>query len=239
MDLGSFEALVKMVTPQIEKKDTVMRETLIYLSFMLRISWQALSEIVMETCQALYKVLKGGYLSVPRTKAEWQGSLDGKHVNIQPPEHSGSQYHNYKGNHSIVLMALVDADLKCTYVDVDIIGRVSDERVLEQVFPRPGTTGRNILKAYPRVHAHYTLYIMMYTHDYFYFRLSRARSVENAFGVFANRWCVSRLVYTPPEMVDCEDVETGVIIPGQWCKNLKPQTASNAGVEARWLGKTP
>lgn len=95
------------------------------------------------------------HLSVPHTEAEWQGvakkyqdlwkfphcieSLDRKHVSIKPHKHSGSQYHNYKGNHSIVQMSLTDADLKFNYVEVCTNGSVSDGGS-GQVFPQPGTT---------------------------------------------------------------------------------------------------
>ena len=81
-------------------------------------------------------------LQTPETHEEWEqvarlfekrwnfpnclGGLDGKHVKIYPPANSGSLYHNFKGGFSVVLMALVDANLEFIYVDAGQCGRHAD-----------------------------------------------------------------------------------------------------------------
>lgn len=54
------------------------------------------------------------------------GAVDGKHVHIRCPNNTGSQFYNYKGTFSIVLMAVADATYKFIYANIGCQGRISD-----------------------------------------------------------------------------------------------------------------
>lgn len=56
------------------------------------------------------------------------GTFGGKHVQLQAPVGTGSDFFNYKSTFSIVLV--VDADYNFLYADVGCQGRFSDGRVL-------------------------------------------------------------------------------------------------------------
>lgn len=59
------------------------------------------------------------------------GGVDGKHIQIIPPANSGSHYYNYKGSHSLVLMAVANANYESFVVDFGANGRLSDGGVIE------------------------------------------------------------------------------------------------------------
>ncbi|XP_063912883.1 putative nuclease HARBI1 [Zophobas morio] len=203
-------------------------ERYINLHYSFRISVPSISLIIPETVAAVYKVLKDEYLVTPTTSSEWKkisdefyklwnfpnclGALDGKHIAFRATKKDGSFYYNYKGFHSIVLMALVDAQYNFTYVDVGCNGRVSDGGVfsnstlytaIEQNalnFPNDEKLPQsNVEVPYVIVtdEAFRLTKRMMkpwgqrssISEKIFNYRLSRARRVvENAFGILANRF---------------------------------------------------
>lgn len=145
------------------------------------------------------------------------GALDGKHIVVQAPSNSGSYFFNYKGSHSIVLMALVGADYKFLYIDVGCNGRVSDGGVFNNCslssaleenrlgIPSARTLrGRNKQVPFvivaddafalkPYIMKPYPFRNQLAPNRVFNYRLSRARRiVENAFGHIANRFRVLR-----------------------------------------------
>ncbi|XP_028393182.1 protein ANTAGONIST OF LIKE HETEROCHROMATIN PROTEIN 1-like [Dendronephthya gigantea] len=115
------------------------------LQYQFRINKGTLSLIIPKVCKALSIVLRD-VVSCPRTANEWLeisrlfhwrlqlpnclGAIDGKHVRILHPPNSGSDYFNYKGYYSLVLMAVVGPNSEFIFADVGCQGRISDRGVL-------------------------------------------------------------------------------------------------------------
>ena len=92
--------------------------------------------------QAIWDALKTLYVRAPSNQKEWKdisdqfeaqwnfpnciGAVDGKHIVVQAPSNSGSSFFNYKGTHSIVLMAVCDAYYRFILIDIGDVGRHSD-----------------------------------------------------------------------------------------------------------------
>lgn len=103
--------------------------------------WSTVAIIVKNTVEVLWNELQPAHMPAPSVeqfeataKKIWEvwnfpnciGSIDGKHVRIKCPAHSGSMYYNYKSFFSLVLLGVVDADYKFSVVDVGGYGKQSD-----------------------------------------------------------------------------------------------------------------
>uniref|UniRef100_A0A8C5CCT6 DDE Tnp4 domain-containing protein n=1 Tax=Gadus morhua TaxID=8049 RepID=A0A8C5CCT6_GADMO len=220
-------------------------DSLISLAFSYRLGHTTVANSVHMVCAAIVKVMMDQFLPRP-TQQMWEevaegywrktqfpnciGAIDGKHVTIQAPPLSGSQYFNYKKYFSIVLFALVDAYCRFRVIQVGDFGRTSDGgvyansdlgRVMESktlhVPPSVSLPGAAQLGDVPFVmvgDAAFPLkpYLMRpypgqnLTHPkkIYNYRLSRARrTVENAFGILAARWRIfHRKINLHPKKVD-------------------------------------
>ena len=112
------------------------------LMYQFRIHRSTIEQFIEPVCAAIYKVMAPDYMKVPnsenewldiieKTKERWQfpncfAAADGKHIGILCPQRSGSEYYNYKGFFSIVLLAFVDYDYKFLIAEVGCQGRISD-----------------------------------------------------------------------------------------------------------------
>ncbi|XP_059369556.1 uncharacterized protein LOC132107342 [Carassius carassius] len=161
MTAEEFEFLLQMVGPLITKQHTKMRraissrdrlsvtlrflatgKTFSSLSALYRIGASTISKIVMETCGALYQLMKTDFLKTPSTETEWReiaqdfeskwrfphclGALGGKQIYIQPPVKSGCLDNNNKGRLYVTIMAAVDANHKFIYASLETQDKVSD-----------------------------------------------------------------------------------------------------------------
>lgn len=142
------------------------------------------------------------------------GALDGKHIRIIKPAHSGSMYFNYKNYFSIVLLAMCDSNYMLTFVDIGAFGKSSDsgvfknsrlfEKIVAESLNLPAPTsiegnGENEMpyvivgdEAFPlstNLLRPFGGKFLNHKQKVFNYRLSRARRyIECTFGILANKW---------------------------------------------------
>lgn len=212
-------------------------ETYESLQFGFLIAANTISKIIPEVCDAIINVLGPVYMSTPTTANEWIniaegfekswnfpnciGSIDGKHIAIKKPKHSGTDYYNYKGFYSIVLLGIVDADYKFIRAEVGINGRFSDggvwnrsnfnEAIENGKLDIPTTNngfpmvfvGDDAFPLKSNLMKPYRARGLSRKQLIFNYRLSRARRVVvNAFGILAARFRVlSNVMLLDPKNV--------------------------------------
>ncbi|XP_047132525.1 putative nuclease HARBI1 [Hydra vulgaris] len=204
------------------------------LAGMFRISPTSIGRIINETSIAIWTILLSKeYISYPKSENEWKfianeferkwnfsnciGAIDGKHIVMQAPSRSGSFYFNYKKSHSIVLMAVCNANYEFTLVDIGDTGRNSDGGVFGNSkmgiafetkllhIPEPNEPSGSSIKlpyvligdeAFPLKKYHMKPYpreILSLKERIYNYRLSRARRIiENTFGILAARCRIFR-----------------------------------------------
>ncbi|GBM28542.1 hypothetical protein AVEN_70137-1 [Araneus ventricosus] len=174
-----------------------------------------LRELAVEEL-AEYRLLLRMTPQIPSTEDKWDkirkgflknwnflncyGAINGKHVPIQAPPNSGAQFFNYKGFHSIVLMAWVNWDYSFTYIDVGCNGTVSDGGVFQNCSlyskleegslfrPIGCIIGDDDSPLKPYLMKPYRLCPLITEQMNFNYRLNRARpSSENTFGILVSR----------------------------------------------------
>ena len=154
-----FQELEQRLGPEIQKR-TWMRDPLSpglklvvtlrhypTLQYAFRVAWSTINKFVPEVCNTIIRAYRDEVMTCPTSPDDWLevesvfcrrwniphalGALDGKHIPIRCPQRGCSLYHNYKGFHSIVLLALVDGDYKFLWVDLGAAGSSSDAQIFK------------------------------------------------------------------------------------------------------------
>ncbi|XP_049886387.1 uncharacterized protein LOC126380839, partial [Pectinophora gossypiella] len=189
--------------------------------------------IVREVCRAIYENLHTIYIPELQeedwliiangyyTKANFPnclGAIDGKHIRVIKPEHSGSLYYNYKNYFSIVLLAICDSNYCFTYIDVGSYGKASDSQIFKNsnFYKRLHEQDLNIPNPLPItndgppvpfifigdeafgisnfIQRPYAGNHLNEKKRIFNYRLSRARRyIECSFGIMANKWRIDNI----------------------------------------------
>ncbi|XP_012221308.1 uncharacterized protein [Linepithema humile] len=209
-------------------------DSMVSMSYQYLLGRTTISNIISETCEVIWNMLCPVVLPSSLTKEDWLhiaadfenrcnfphciGAIDGKHIVIQCPANAGSTYYNYKHSHSIVLMAVCDANYLFTFVDIGAYGRRSDGGIFKECqfgkkfeqkkmnVPDADAVSENspILpyclvgdEAFPLKEYLLRPYPgrggLTKEKNVFNYRLSRTRRiVENTFGILASQWRILR-----------------------------------------------
>lgn len=220
-------------------------ESFASLAFQFRAHKSTISKIVKNCLAAIVEKLLATAMPPPTEESltrsidefstKWNfpnccAAIDGKHVRLKCPNNAGSAYFNYKDFHSMVLLAVVDANLRFIAVDVGSYGREGDAGIYlkSELGKRINNNEFNIPSENALPHTEIVLPNVILGDEAFAldthmmkpyprnqslvdrskaiynYRHSRARRTsENSFGVMASYW---RVFHTPiavkPSTVD-------------------------------------
>lgn len=230
------------------------------LSFQFRIGRTTIGEIVMDVCTVILDKLKEEYLKTPNSEEKWLeiaelflsrwnipnniGAIDGKRIVIQKPAFSGSHYHDYKGNESIIALVVSGPEYECLYADIGTNGRNPDghawarcslkrslddptnplhiplpqplpDRTLPVPFVLTGDEAFGLAKYMLRPYPQKNLTVEQRISNY---RISRGRRIsENILGILCNRWRCLRVPFLlSPEKVKV--ITLAVLVLHNWLR---------------------
>uniref|UniRef100_A0A3B1JEE5 DDE Tnp4 domain-containing protein n=1 Tax=Astyanax mexicanus TaxID=7994 RepID=A0A3B1JEE5_ASTMX len=236
MPPAMFDEIVGRLTPRLTRRTTNWREPLspgLKVALTLRhLASGAKYQDMQYTWRVPHNTISKVQMTLPTTEAGWRhladewyrkwnfphtiGAVDGKHVACKAPPNSGSEFYNYKGFFSIILLGVVSSDYKFIWADVSGNGSSSDAHIYNHSDLRAGLENGDLL-GWPhpdplpndtqdvpyfllgddafslRTHMMKPYGAKNLTREerIFNYRLSRARRVvENAFGILANRFQV-------------------------------------------------
>ncbi|KAJ8938701.1 hypothetical protein NQ318_007989 [Aromia moschata] len=200
-----------------------------------RLGRSTVSKIVNETTEVIWNILSPLVLPEPtlnknkqiarRFGERWNfphviGAIDGKHIKIQAPPNSGSQYFNYKKYFSILLLGVCDADYNFTTVDVGAYGSESDGKILnDSIFGISLSEGKLEIPPSENLEGIQEKIPFFYIGDEAFplrkeilrpyagkkFRSPKRarRTIENTFGILVARWRIFlRTIIGKPKHVD-------------------------------------
>ena len=230
-------------------------------AFNFRLGKSTVCNIIKETCSGIWNSLCTTYLKAPKSEHEWKeianemftqwnfpnciGALDGKHIAIECPANSGSNFFNYKKFYSIVLMAMCDARYCFTLVDIGNNGRDNDAQIFNNSAMGKALSNNELnVPSCSSIVGHTLPYVVVADEifalkpwlmkpyggkglpqdkEIFNYRLSRCRrTIENSFGILSARWRIFRRpIKAKPETVD-------LIIKASLCLHNYLQLTYNA-----------
>lgn len=198
------------------------------LHYVYRIGISTLCEIVRNVCYNIWITLQEQCIPKPK-ESDWKliadnfqrnanfpncvGAVDGKHIRIIKPAHSGSMYYNYKNYFSIVLLAVADCNYQFVFVDIGSYGKDCDSNIFKSSSLWSSLHNESLKLPHPEPLPGYAIGVpyvfvadeafplhkhimrpfgnngLTYKKKIFNYRLSRARRyVECAFGILSNKW---------------------------------------------------